>query len=137
MSEFISYSYPVARKTNKCHKCHMTIFKGEQYEKAVGKNEGGFWYIAHCMSHKWGPGPEGKREPIIDLQAICDDWNAKHPVGMEVTLRKDDDSLLHTRTRSIAQVLSGHTAVIKVDGKAGYWLLDRVSPIKAPGEGLE
>ncbi|WP_374650281.1 hypothetical protein [Rhizorhabdus sp.] len=34
-----------------------------------------------------------------------------------------------TRTRSKAEVLSGHSAVIWLDGISGCYLLDRVTPI--------
>lgn len=67
-----------------------------------------------------------KRPNIAKLQKQCDDWNAKHPVGTAVTLTKDLGEQVPTKTRSVAQVLSGHSAVIWLEGISGCWLLERV-----------
>lgn len=64
-----------------------------------------------------------------DLERICKGWNATHPVGKWVRVRRDDGSELITKTRSEAYVLSGHTAVIFVEQITGCYLLDRVTPI--------
>lgn len=53
-------------------------------------------------------------------------WNADNPVGAEVIVTKDDGTELRTKTRSEAWVLSGHTAVVMVEGIAGGYLLARV-----------
>lgn len=63
------------------------------------------------------------------LQAQCDAFNARYPVGQTVSLRKDSGEAIVTKTRSVAQVLSGHSAVIWLEGVTGCYLLDRVSPI--------
>lgn len=65
------------------------------------------------------------------LQRQCDEFNARYPVGQSVTVRMDDGSGRSTTTRSEAQVLSGHSAVIWLDGIAGCYLLDRVTPVVA------
>jgi adenosine/AMP kinase len=65
----------------------------------------------------------------VALQRQCDDWNNAYPIRQLVRVRKDDGSTIDTCTRSAAQVLSGHTAVIWVEGIAGCYLLDRVRPI--------
>lgn len=39
----------------------------------------------------------------IALQARCDEWNAAHPVGAEVTLLHDNGKRLQTRTRYFAR----------------------------------
>ncbi len=62
------------------------------------------------------------------LQAQCDRWNKKHPVGTPVVLLKDGGQNVSTVTRSEAEVLSGHSAVIWLDGVSGCYLLDRVTP---------
>jgi hypothetical protein len=62
-------------------------------------------------------------------QSKCDAFNAAHPVGSAVDLLKDNGETLRTVTRSIAQVLEGHTPVIWVRGVAGCYLLDRVTPV--------
>ncbi len=63
------------------------------------------------------------------LQRQCDAFNARYPVGQKVSVRKDAGDGLITRTRSKAEVLSGHSAVIWLDGISGCYLLDRVTPI--------
>lgn len=62
-------------------------------------------------------------------QAQADAWNAKYPEGTLVTVTKDDGAVLETKTRSIAWEASC-TAIVKVDGIAGGYDLDR---IKAKG----
>lgn len=70
------------------------------------------------------PGPTGaarlEREVII--------FNLACPVGSPVSVRLDSGEVRDTVTRSNAQVLSGHSAVIWLEGISGYYLLDRVSP---------
>lgn len=62
------------------------------------------------------------------MQAECDAFNAKHPVGSDVVVRLDGvDEPFSTRTRSEAQILSGHSAVIWLENVSGCYLLDRVS----------
>lgn len=69
------------------------------------------------------------RDPEV-LQNECDNWNRLYPVGTEV-IRTDDFGKTHlTKTRSQAQVLSGHTAVIWVEGYTGCYRLDRIQPRK-------
>lgn len=61
-------------------------------------------------------------------QEQVDAWNAgNNPVGCKVFLRKDDGSIFETVTRSEAEVLSGHTAVIWLKGVVGCYMLDRVT----------
>ena len=60
-------------------------------------------------------------------QNDCDAWNAKHPVGTAVKVRRDNGEIQDTKTRAPAEMLSGHTAVIWLDGISGCYLLDRVS----------
>lgn len=67
-----------------------------------------------------------KRPNIAKLQKQCDDWNAAYPVGRDVVLSKDSGEQFPTKTRSEAQVLSGHSAVIWVEGVSGCYLLDCV-----------
>jgi hypothetical protein len=71
-----------------------------------------------------------RRPNTAKLQAACDSFNAKHPVGSPVMLRKDFVlEPVETKTRSEAQVLGGHSAVIWLEGVSGCYLLDRVKPI--------
>ncbi len=64
------------------------------------------------------------------LELQCERFNARWPIGQAVTVRKDDGSGVQTNTRTRAQVLSGHSAVIWLDGISGCYLLDRVTPIE-------
>lgn len=75
-----------------------------------------------------------KRPNVKQLQAACDAWNAAHPVGSSVTLMRDSGPM-PTRTRSAAEVLSGHSAVVWLDGVAGCYALDRVRPVQSGGTG--
>jgi len=63
------------------------------------------------------------------LQKQCDDFNARFPIGQKVTVRKDNGEGVVTTTRSRAEVLSGHSAVIWLDGISGSYLLNRVTPL--------
>jgi hypothetical protein len=49
--------------------------------------------------------------------------------GDAVAYRDDFGKAIITRTRSPASVLSGHTAVVWIEGKSGCVMLDRVAPI--------
>jgi hypothetical protein len=55
-------------------------------------------------------------------------WNDSVMVGAAVSVKRDDGSELETKTRSVAWVLGGHTAVVKVEGIAGGYLLTRCTP---------
>jgi len=70
-----------------------------------------------------------KRSTPSQLQAQCDAFNLRYPVGQKVSVRKDDGSGVITVTRSKAEVLSGHSAVIWLEGISGCYLLNRVTPI--------
>ncbi len=63
------------------------------------------------------------------LQRQCDEFNARYAVGQKVSVRKDNREATITTTRSAAEVLSGHSAVIWLDGISGCYLLDRVNPV--------
>lgn len=64
-------------------------------------------------------------------------WNARYPIGTPVTaypgVRPEDGpgECLTTRTRSEAQVLGGHTAVVWVDGHGACIALTHVDPIRS------
>ncbi|WP_051182948.1 hypothetical protein [Desulfocurvibacter africanus] len=66
----------------------------------------------------------------LRLQAECDAWNERHPVGTAVTALRDNGGTVQTRTRSEAQLLSGHTAVIWLEGISGCYALERVTAIE-------
>jgi hypothetical protein len=63
------------------------------------------------------------------LQRQCDLFNERYSVGQPVTVRKDGGEDFQTVTTSKAEVLSGHSAVIWLEGISGCYLLDRVTPV--------
>lgn len=58
---------------------------------------------------------------------IC--WAPIDAPARPITVRKDAGDGVLTKTRAPAEVLSGHSAVIWLDGISGCYLLDRVTPI--------
>ncbi len=67
--------------------------------------------------------------PSVKKQiAAVADWNAKYPPGTECTVEMDNGEIRFTRTRSEAQMLSGHTATVFLEGISGCYLLSRVRP---------
>lgn len=68
-----------------------------------------------------------KRPNLKKMQAACDQFNAANPVGSDVFVKLDGkDEPFLTQTRSEAQILSGHSAVIWLKNVSGCYLLDRV-----------
>lgn len=67
-----------------------------------------------------------QRNQVQKEQAKVDSWNAKHPPGTPVIVHKDFGDVVETITRSVAEVLGGHTAVIWLEGISGCYDLDRV-----------
>lgn len=67
-------------------------------------------------------------------QRECDEWNRLYPVGQKVRIRFDSGQTSVTTTRSPAELLSGHTPVVWLEGVAGCCLLSRVSA--ETGEGV-
>ena len=75
-----------------------------------------------------------KRPSLKKLQSQCDKFNANVAVGDAVTVKLDGvDELFVTKTRSPAQVLSSHSAVIWLENVSGCYLLDRVKKITPKG----
>ena len=71
--------------------------------------------------------PVFKRPSVKRLQAACDKFNASVEVGDEVFVKLDGvEEPFRTRTKSVAQILSGHSSVIWLHGVSGCYLLDRV-----------
>ncbi len=66
------------------------------------------------------------------LQKQCDDFNLRYSYGTKGYLHMDSGEKKATHTRSVAQVLSGHTAVIWVNGVSGCYMLDRFEPVNPP-----
>ena len=74
---------------------------------------------------------ERQAQATAKLQAACDKFNAAHQVGAAVSVELDGGEVRETITVSEAQVLSGHTAVIWLDGVSGCYDLERVTALKA------
>lgn len=60
-----------------------------------------------------------------DLDRLMDHWS-RIPVGTQVVVFKDDGSTLLTKTRSAPWVVGDRTPIIKVEGIAGGYALERV-----------
>lgn len=61
------------------------------------------------------------------------EWNAKIAVGDEVEYRSYPDSEPEVfKTRTPAEVLSGHTAVVWLEGKAGCVCVDACRKVESP-----
>jgi hypothetical protein len=58
-------------------------------------------------------------------------WNLKCAPGARVAVSLDDGSIWETTTRSVAWNLGDGTAVVLLSGKAGGYLLARVTPLDA------
>jgi hypothetical protein len=75
-----------------------------------------------------------KKPNIKKMQAQCDAFNAACPVGGKVRVKLDFvDEPFETVTRSEAQILNGHSAVIWMEKVSGCYLLDRVTPLPKAG----
>lgn len=72
-----------------------------------------------------------RRTSLAVLESNCLNWNAQHPVGTEVEFHPviGDPKFRATRTRSEAYVLSGHTAVLFVEGESGCVALAAIKPV--------
>ncbi len=57
-------------------------------------------------------------------------WNEMNPIGSPCVLTEDDGSKTETRTRSIAWELGHGQAVVKVEGKSGGWMLERIRMVE-------
>lgn len=75
-----------------------------------------------------------KRPTLKEQEYACALWNVKHPIGTVVAVRMDNGIKIQTRTRTKAQMLSGHTAVIWLDGISGCYALERVTATPDNGE---
>lgn len=62
------------------------------------------------------------------MQSSCDSFNKAVPVGGKVKVKLDGREVRETVTTSEAQILSGHTPVVWLQGVSGCYLLDRVAP---------
>lgn len=74
-----------------------------------------------------------KRPPTLAaLQRQCDLWNKANPVGTAVEYHPIIGEPAHRvrNTRTPAEVLSGHTAVVWLHGERGCVCLEACEPIR-------
>ena len=74
-----------------------------------------------------------KRPSITDQIRSVAEWNDRYPIGTECTVEMDSGEIRLTKTRSSAWMLSGHTAVVMIEGISGGYPLSRV---RAKGQAL-
>lgn len=66
------------------------------------------------------------------LQAEVEAFNARVPLGTEVDYFEYEGApLVRYKTRTEAQILSGHTAVVWLEGKSGCVCVGRCIPVPA------
>lgn len=73
-----------------------------------------------------------RRPTIATLLHQVDAWNASTPIRTMVEYRSHPEAepqLYHTRTA--ASILSGHTAVVWLEGKSGCVAIEACRPVRA------
>lgn len=60
------------------------------------------------------------------MQGKVDAFNKRNPVGTSVTVVKDLGEKFETRVKWPAEIMSGHSAVVWLEGISGCYMLDRV-----------
>ncbi|HDZ14713.1 hypothetical protein LCGC14_1961170 [marine sediment metagenome] len=60
------------------------------------------------------------------MKSKTDAFNERNPVGTSVTVIKDLGEKFETQVKYPAEVLSGHTPVVWLEGISGCYLLNRV-----------
>ena len=73
-----------------------------------------------------------RNEKEADRQtALIGEFNTANQIGIEVDVKKDDGSIVRTKTRSKAWLMGGHTAMILLEGISGGYMLQRVTVVAA------
>lgn len=82
----------------------------------------------HALLYQNVTGRDGMIKPTKkQLHDAVAEWNEKVPVGAPVCYRKDTGEIIQTKTRSRAEMLSGHTPVVWLDGVRGCVALTHCS----------
>ena len=70
--------------------------------------------------------PAPKRPTLAQLETQCSAWNAAHEIGATVAYEeiRGEGETFRGKSRSEAQVLGGHSAVIWLEGKSSCVSLD-------------
>ena len=66
------------------------------------------------------------KESIEIMQAKVEAFNKRNPIGTNVIVVKDLGEQVKTKVQYPAEVLSGHTPVVWLEGISGCYLLNRV-----------
>jgi hypothetical protein len=66
----------------------------------------------------------------VNREKQVTEFNQKSPSGAKVHLTNDDGEIEETETRSEAWLLGSGVPVVKVKGRAGGYMLDRIKPIE-------
>ena len=66
------------------------------------------------------------KQSLKVMQSLVDVFNEKNPVGAPVTVIKDFGEQFKTKVLHPAEILSGHTPVVWLEGISGCYCLDRV-----------
>lgn len=76
-----------------------------------------------------------RRPNLAKLQKAVDDWNQSIKVGDEIEYYPltDEPTCTRHKTRSEAIVLSGHTAVVWLEGRSGCVALDHCKRVPIGG----
>lgn len=69
--------------------------------------------------------PQPKSPHILANE--LDAFNKQFPIGTPVNVRLDDGTLKETNIRSEAWTMGGHSNVVKVDGIAGGYMIERIT----------
>ncbi len=77
--------------------------------------------------------PAPKRPTVVQLQRQCDKWNRANKVGTLVSYESiiGEGETHRGESASEAQILSGHSAVIWLEGKSGCVMLDHCTAVAA------
>lgn len=75
-----------------------------------------------------------QRTSLRAEQKLVDDWNSKHTIGQRVRYWRGvrEGTGVESVTRTDAQLLSGHTAVVWIEGCSGCIGLTHVEAIVEP-----
>jgi hypothetical protein len=124
----------VARKAHErvgrvggCDACAGTIHPGEHYELQVFAPDPEFGIGWTSSKFHWPPG-----DCLVDH---ADRWNVEHPIGTPVRywtgVREGEGR--ESKTRTVAQLLSGRTPVVWVEDHGSCIALTHVEPLAGEG----
>ena len=76
--------------------------------------------------HKYIGGIVSTQKSMEVMQSKVEVFNKKHPIGSAVTVIKDFGEQVETQVKYPAEILSGHTPMVWLEGISGCYMLDRV-----------